>query len=362
MLKNQHFYNRTIRKIVVSFGTLFNDIVLVRYNKAGTQEYERTRVPLSYGAKEKYIQRLTQDPDLIKSIATALPRMSFDLQGLTYDSTRKQQSMIKNFAVNTSNHTLNSQYAPIPYNFDFSLSIYVRNQEDGTQILEQILPFFTPDFTVTVDLIPAMDQKYDIPIILNSVSPEVDYEGDMLSTRMIIWNLNFTVKGYIFPPVNVSGKIIEKANTNIYIDTQKRDVQKVFVDYANGSGVFTTNEVVRVVDRGITGKVTYFSNNATGTLIVEDLSELLEENDVLQGDYSNAIYTIDTVDLTPVKAVAIVTTTNPENANVDSDFGFAETITEYPQTILDFSNIGTLLTEDGDFLTTEDSEPLTTEI
>jgi hypothetical protein len=160
----------------------------------------------------------------------------------------------------------------------------------------------------------------------------------------------------------VSGKIIEKANTNIYIDTQKRDVQKVFVDYANGSGVFTTNEVVRVVDRGITGKVTYFSNNATGTLIVEDLSELLEENDVLQGDYSNAIYTIDTVDLTPVKAVAIVTTTNPENANVDSDFGFAETITEYPQTILDFSNIGTLLTEDGDFLTTEDSEPLTTEI
>lgn len=362
MLGNAHFYNRTIRKIVVAFGTLFNDIVLVRYNKAGTQEYERTRVPLSYGAKEKYITRLTQDPDLIKSIATALPRMSFDLQGLTYDSARKQQSVMKNFSYNTSKGTFNTQFAPVPYNFDFSLSIYVRNQEDGTQILEQILPFFTPDFTVTVDLIPSMDQKYDMPIVLNSVSPEIDYEGDLLSTRMIVWTLNFTVKGYIFPPVNTSGKIIKQANTNIFIDTQKRDVQKVFVDYANGTGVFTTNETVRVEQKGITGKVTYFSNNSTGILIVEDLSELLEENDVIQGDYSNAIYTIDAVDLTPVKAVAIVTTPVPADANADSAFGFSDSITEYPRTILDFSNIGILLTEDGDFLTTEDSEPLTTEI
>jgi FlaG/FlaF family flagellin (archaellin) len=295
-------------------------------------------------------------------MAIHLPRMSFDLQGLTYDPSRKQNSMQKNFGYNNTQGKVYSQYQPVPYNFDFSLSIYVRNQEDGTQILEQILPFFTPDFTVTVDLIPDMDQKYDIPVILNSVSPEIDYEGDMMTTRTIIWTLNFTVKGLIFPPVNVSGKIIKQANTNIYMDTQKKDVQKVFVDYANGTGVFTTNEIVRVKNKEITGKVTYFSNTTNGILIVEDLSELLEPNDVLQGDYSHAIYTIDTVDINPVKAVAIVVTPDPIDADANDDYGYTESITEYPLTLLDFSNIAEIITEEGDLLFTEDSEQLTTEI
>lgn len=333
MLGNSHFYNRTIRKVVVAFGTLFNDLVLVRYNKAGTIEYERTKVPLSYGAKEKYITRLTQDPDLIKSIATALPRMSFDLTGLEYDVSRKQQSLVKNFGYNNSTGHINSQYAPIPYNFNFTLSIYVRNQEDGTQILEQILPFFTPDFTVTVDLIPSMDQKYDMPIVLNNVSPEVDYEGDMSSTRMIIWTLDFTVKGYIFPPVNTSGKIIKQANTNIYLESQSRQSQKVFLDSANGNGVFTTGETIRVSKRNITGQVVYFANNSTGTLIVEELNDLLQQDDVVTGDYSGAIYTIDTVDLTPLKTVQIIVTPDPVTANANDNYGYTTTIDEWPNTL-----------------------------
>jgi hypothetical protein len=333
MLGNSHFYNRTIRKVVVAFGTLFNDLVLVRYNKAGTVEYERTRVPLSYGAKEKYITRLTQDPDLIKSMATHLPRMSFDLTGLEYDVSRKQQSLVKNFGYNNATGSINTQFAPIPYNFNFTLSLYVRNQEDGTQLLEQILPFFTPDFTVTVDLIPSMDQKYDMPIMLNNVSPEIDYEGDMLSTRMIIWTLDFTVKGYIFPPVNTSGKIIKQANTNIYIDSQSRLSQKVYVDSANGNGVFTTGETIRVAKRNVTGQVTYFANNATGTLIVEELNDLLQEDDIIVGDYSNAIYTIDTVDLTPLKTVEIIVRPDPVTANANDDYGFTTTINEWPDTL-----------------------------
>lgn len=333
MLGNSHFYNRTIRKVVVAFGTLFNDLVLVRYNKAGTVEYERTRVPLSYGAKEKYITRLTQDPDLIKSMATHLPRMSFDLTGLEYDVSRKQQSLVKNFGYNNVTGGINSQFAPIPYNFNFTLSLYVRNQEDGTQLLEQILPFFTPDFTVTVDLIPSMDQKYDMPIMLNSVSPEIDYEGDLLSTRMIIWTLDFTVKGYIFPPVNTSGKIIKQANTNIFIDSQSRLSQKVYVDSANGNGVFTTGETIRVAKRNVTGQVTYFANNSTGTLIVEELSDLLQEDDIVTGDYSNAIYTIDMVDLTPLKTVEIIVKPDPVTANANDDYGFTTTINEWPDTL-----------------------------
>lgn len=333
MLGNRHFYNRTIRKIVVAFGTLFNDLEIVRYSKDGTREYERIRVPLSYGPKEKYITRLASDPSLTKSMNTIVPRISFNMEAITYDPSRKQTTVTRNFAFTEDG--LKSQYAPLPYNFEFSLSIYVRNTEDGTQLIEQILPFFTPDFTVTVDLIKDMNQKYDMPIILNSVTPEIEYEGDMISTRLIIWNLNFTVKSYIFPPVISNGDsgLIKRANTNVFMDTRKLDAQKVFVDVPTGNGVFTTGEVIRVQNKPVTGKVTYFSNNATGILILEELDDLLEENDVIRGDYSNAVYTVDSVDLSPVKAFAVITEPDPITATPDDEYGFTETIIEWPDTL-----------------------------
>jgi len=215
MLGKNHFYHRTIRKVVVAFGTIFNDIQLVRYTKDLSEEKERIRVPLSYGPKEKYLTRLTSDPDLTKSVSVIVPRISFEMTGLSYDSSRKQISFTRNFSANNS-IKLNSQFVPIPYNFDFSLSIYTRNTEDGTQILEQILPFFTPDFNVTVNFIPTMSQKYDLPIILNSVNTTTDYEGDMMSTRLITWDLEFTAKGYIWPLVE-SSSYIRQSNTNLYI-------------------------------------------------------------------------------------------------------------------------------------------------
>ncbi len=199
MLGNPHYYNRTIRKVVVAFGTMFNDIDIIRFKKDGTPQ-TRMKVPLNYGAKEKYLTRLEHDPTLTKSIATLVPRMSFNLDSINYDIGRKQQTTLQNFSYTTAGG-VKSQYAPIPYNFDFSFSIYVRHTEDGTQILEQILPFFTPDFTVTVDFIDSMCQKYDMPIILNSVTNNTDFEGDMMTTRLITWDLQFTAKGYIWPPV-----------------------------------------------------------------------------------------------------------------------------------------------------------------
>lgn len=216
MLNKPHFYNKTIRKVVVAFGSLFNDIQLIRYTKSGAEK-ERQIVPMSYGPKEKYISRITSDPNLIKSIAINLPRMSFNLDGLSYDISRKQISTLQNFSYTTA-EGLKTQYTPIPYNFDFSMSIYVRNTEDGTQILEQILPFFTPDFTVTVDFITGMNQKYDMPIILNSVNSSVDYEGDMFTIRTIVWDLTFTAKGYMWPAVVSGGGLIGaySANANTY--------------------------------------------------------------------------------------------------------------------------------------------------
>jgi len=252
------------------------------------------------------------------------------MPGMSYDSGRKQVSTLQNFSANTSTG-IKTQFAPIPYNFDFSMSIYVRNTEDGTQILEQILPFFTPDFNVTVDFVPSMDQKYDMPVLLNSVANEVDYEGDMLSTRLIIWNLEFTAKSYIWPPVK-SGKIIRQANTSIYIDTQSRTSQKVFVDKANGSGYFADEETIFVTARDIAGDVSYFSNSNTGILVISNLNKLLEANDIVVGATSNASYTVTSVDTNPLRAVLIITTPDPITANVDDEFGFSETISEWPNT------------------------------
>jgi hypothetical protein len=347
MLGQAQYYNRSIRKIVVAFGTLFKDIHLQRYTKDGLTKKEIFIVPLSYGSKERYLTRITSDPDFVKSINVKVPRITFELTGMSYDPSRKQQSLIQNFAKNANNR-LDAQYVPVPYDFSFSMSIFVRNTEDGTQIVEQILPFFKPDFTVTVDFIPGMEQKYDMPIILNSVNTTTDYEGSLLdgTTRLINWDLEFTVKSYLWPAVAANTSIIGgfsdttnrygQANTNIYIDTQNRDAQKVIVNYATGNNYYTTGETIRVDRTGtnqITGKVIYFSNSASGVLIVGELDQLLQANDVVTGDYTGAQYTVTSVDVSPLKAVAIVTKAVPEDAAPDDDFGFVDTITEWPNTL-----------------------------
>ena len=327
MLNNPHFYHRTIRKVVVAFGTIFNDLYVLRQSSSG-KNLERFKVPLNYGAKEKYIVRLTSDPTLTKSIATMVPRISFELTGMTYDESRKLPSTLRNFTANTST-AINTQFVPVPYNYSFSMSIYVRNTEDGAQIMEQILPFFTPDYTVTVDFINSMGHKYDMPIILNSVSNQTDYEGDMMSTRLIIWNLEFTAKGYIWPPVQ-NAEVIRQANTSVYYETSSRNAQKVYVDYANGAGYLNQTENIHVSNRGVTGQMVYFSNNDTGVIVVDNLNKLLQANDVIVGDFTNASYRVTSIDTNPLKSVLIVTQPAPNTALPNQSFGFSETIYEYP--------------------------------
>jgi len=332
MLGNAQFYHRTIRKMVVVFGTMFNDLEIVRYTQAGVAK-EKMKVPLSYGPKERYLTQITSNPNLIKSINSVLPRMSFNLESLEYDVNRKQVSTLQNFAQN-QNGGLNTQFVPVPYNFEFSLSIYVRNTEDGTQILEQILPFFTPDFSVVVDFIPAMDQKYTVPIILNSVASTVEYEGGMSdgTTRIIIWDLTFTAKSFIWPPVK-SGKIINQANTNLNIDLTSKLIQKVYVDYANGNNVFTTGETIRDSANGFFGTVEYFSNTSLGTLVITGGNKYIETGYTLTGDYSHAKYNVSTLDTASINAAAVVTEPSPTSALPNSSYGFIETITEWPDTL-----------------------------
>jgi hypothetical protein len=332
MLGNAQFYHRTIRKMVVVFGTLFNDLEIVRYTQAGVPK-EKWKVPLTYSPKERFLTAITSDPNLIKSINTVVPRMSFNLDSLEYDVNRKQISTLMNFA-KQDNTSVSTQFMPVPYNFQFSLSIYVRNTEDGTQILEQILPFFTPDFNVTVDFIPEMDQKYNVPIILDSVASTVEYEGGMNdgSTRLIIWDLTFTAKSYIWPPVK-SGKYIKTANTNSFIDLTTRDIQKVYVDYANGNGVFAQGETLRANNSELFGTVDYFSNTESGILVVTGANKIIQVGDKLTGDYTGASYNVAVTDINSLNVVQIKTQTNPGTASLGDEFGFIETIKEYPNTL-----------------------------
>jgi hypothetical protein len=166
---------------------------------------------------------------------------------------------------------------------------------------------------------------------LNSVSNEVDYEGEMMSTRLIIWNLEFTAKGHIWPPVK-TGKVITTANTNIFIQPNSTVEQQVYVDFANGVGRFSDSETIRVTGKDVYGTVAYFSNANNGILVVQSLNDYLEVGDVVRGDFTGATFTIKTADKTPLLLSTITTRPNPITAMPDDEFGFSETITDGPST------------------------------
>ena len=212
------YYHQTIRKYVAVFGTLFNDLNIERTNASGTVT-EKIKIPLAYGPKQKWLLAMSDTTASRKVTATRSPRMGFALTSVDYDPVRKLNTVGKNWAANSSlstTTTLLSQFNPVPYNFAFDLFILVKNAEDGTQILEQILPYFTPEFTVTVNTIPDMGIKADIPIVLNSSSVADEYEGDLATRRTITWTLSFTLKGYIYPDIK-SSSIIKTVEVNFRI-------------------------------------------------------------------------------------------------------------------------------------------------
>lgn len=215
---NSHFYHGTIKKYVTIFGTLFNDIFIDRIDSSNNI-IQTIKVPLTYGPKDKALARLAANPNLDKPTAIELPRMAFELTTMAYDSSRKLQTITKNIRVsNTNPNEMKYQYVPVPYNFTFSLYVLVKNAEDGTRILEQILPYFTPDWTPTVNLIPEMDIKLDIPVVLYNVTVDDTYEGNFDTRRAIVWTIDFSLKGYLFGPIKKSN-VIKLSTINFFNDT-----------------------------------------------------------------------------------------------------------------------------------------------
>ena len=328
MLSDAHFYHRVIRKMVIVFGNMFNNLKLVRYNQAGTTEIERITVPLTYASREKFYKRISEDPNYTQQVQTILPRMAFSMDGLSYDPLRKISSQIENFGV--SNNKL-KEVKPVPYNFDFNLHIFVRNTEDGAQIIEQILPYFAPDYTVTVDFFGMDNLELDIPIVFNSISVDENSEGDSESTRTIVWTLNFTVKGYLFGPV-AEIKQIKKATANVYDNTFETNPLRNLI-VGSGSGDFKIGELIyqgNSVEEAKTSAFTYDWIPNSNTLIVSGTSGKFDTNANIIGAVTGSRYVLVSYENNPNQLVNITVEPNPNTANAWDDYGFTTTIEEFP--------------------------------
>lgn len=211
------FYFSLIRKYVILVGTLFNNIRITRTDEAGNV-LALIKVPITYSPKDKMLARVIQDPNLDRPSATPpLPLISFEMGKMSYDGSRKLNTINKISVKDPSNaNKFKYQYNPVPYNIDFKVYVYAKNTQDGTKIIEQILPFFTPDWTTTVNLIPEVEVTMDIPVILNNIGYSDSYDGSFKERRAIIWELDLTVKGYIYGPVKKGG-IIKFINVDFFI-------------------------------------------------------------------------------------------------------------------------------------------------
>ena len=218
-----HFYNEGMRKMTVAFGQVFNNIQIKRTGSDST--IQSIRVPLAYAPKEKFLVRLEQQSNLQedRAVAITLPRLGFEITGLSYDSSRKLNKMNKTIRIKSGEEgkKLNFNYTPVPYNINFSLYSFTATAENGLQIVEQILPFFQPEYTVTMNVVPELEIKRDIPIILNSVSYEDTYSGDFTTRRAVVYTLSFTAKTYLYGPMTNQG-VIKTVQTDLGADTDPK--------------------------------------------------------------------------------------------------------------------------------------------
>jgi len=211
----EYFYNEILRRTVISFGTLFNNIS-IKHTNSSDEVVSVIKVPLAYGPTQKFLARLNQSPDLNKSTAITLPRMSFEFTGLTYDPGRKVTTTQTFTVKDPENGTETKKaYLPVPYNMQFELSIMAKLNDDALQIVEQILPYFQPSYNISVELVETIKEKRDIPIVLENITMQDDYEGDFNTRRVLLYTLRFTAKTYLFGPVTTATKdIIKKATIN----------------------------------------------------------------------------------------------------------------------------------------------------
>mgnify|MGYP003117953783 FL=1 len=262
-----YYYHEIMRKTIVAFGTLFNQIY-IRHDDRSGNTYSDLKVPLAYGPSQKFLARLEQQEDLNKPVQITLPRMSFEMNNIQYDSTRKVGITQTFKAVDKNTSAVKKVFMPVPYNVGFELNILTKLNDDALQIVEQILPYFQPSFNVTIDLIDSIGEKRDVPVVLDSISFQDDYEGDFSTRRALIYTLRFTAKTYLFGPVADSSEgLIKKVQVDYYADTNTQTAKREMRYTATPKALTDQNDdgVVNSADDALLGPDDDFGFNETTT-------------------------------------------------------------------------------------------------
>ena len=330
----EYFYHEILRRTVISFGSLFNNIS-IKHTDSSDNTVSVVKVPLAYGPTQKFLARLNQQPDLNKPVQMTLPRMSFEFIGLSYDSSRKTNQNQIFLASLTSDKTSEKKaYLPVPYNMQFELAIMTKLNDDMLQIVEQILPYFQPSYNITVDLVETIGEKRDIPVVLDNISMSDDYEGDFSTRRALIYILRFTAKTYLFGPVqSATSDIIKRVSIGLVsgdeTKTPTRDLTYSVTPRAtkNYTGTITTN-----LSEDIDLSQTLIEVDDASSLPVNSYFVIDNEEMYIKSKTNNKLTVERSSDSTTisnhVKGAAIkkVTTTDNDLIELGDNFGFDGTL------------------------------------
>jgi len=330
----EYFYHEILRRTVIAFGSLFNDISIKHTNNSN-QTVSVIKVPLAYGPTQKFLARLNQSPNLNKPVQITLPRMSFEFTGLTYDASRKSTTTQYFTSKSVTDGTETKKaYLPVPYNMQFELSIMCKLNDDALQIVEQILPYFQPAYTMTVDLIETINEKRDIPVILENITMQDDYEGDFTTRRVLIYTLRFTAKTYIFGPVSSATKdIIKKANIGYVAgDLTSSPTREIVYSVEPRAIQNYTGTVITNLSKDITSDDNLITVNDASAISVNTYLDL-EGEEVYVTAKSGNVLTVDrgrdnTTITTHLAGSPIKSITTADNALIEEgdDFGFSGSV------------------------------------
>lgn len=330
----EYFYNEILRRTIISFGTLFNDISIKHLNSSD-QVVSVIKVPLAYGPTQKFLARLEQSPDLNKPTSITLPRMSFEFTGLVYDPSRKVTTT-QSFVTKDPNDGSETKkaYMPVPYNMQFELSIMAKLNDDALQIVEQILPYFQPAYNLTVDLVESIQEKRDIPIVLENITMQDDYEGNFTTRRVLLYTLRFTAKTYLFGPISSATKDIVKQVTVNYLTGTSRDNTSREVVFSaepraikNYTGIILTN-----LAKDISTTETLITVDDASTIVKNSYLDL-EGEEVYVRLVSGNVITVErgkdgTTVTSHLKGSPVKSITTADNALIEEgdDFGFGGSV------------------------------------
>jgi len=327
----EYFYHEILRRTVVSFGSLFNEISIKHKDNSGNVK-SVIKVPLAYGPTQKFLARLEQSPDLNKPVQITLPRMSFEFTGLTYDSTRKStttQTFITKSEIDGTE--TKKVYLPVPYNMQFELSIMSKLNDDALQIIEQILPFFQPAYSMTIELVDIINEKRDIPVVLENITMQDDYEGNFSTRRVLTYTLRFTAKTYLFGPVSSATKDIIKKATIGYIAGEATDspIREVVYSVEPRAIKNYTGTIVTNLSKDITTEDTLITVNSVGSIVANTHLDI-EGEEVFVKRISGNVITVergrDGTPITPhLSGAEVKSITTEDNVLIEEgdDFGFS---------------------------------------